>query len=111
VAGVVLERSPVEERYFLWEYLLADPGARDSTGRLFGVRPNGVVAHVGEVQLDDEPSFELRALDTRYSPPVTIEGAYDLGKQRLELAQMLIHPDFERTQTQPASPTPIEFPV
>lgn len=111
VVGAVLERSPVEDRYFLSEYLFSDPGGRGSSGRLYGVRPNGAMAHVGEMKPEAGATFELRALDTRYSPPIAIEGAYDPAKKQLRFTQMLVHPDFERSQTQPATPTPLEFPV
>lgn len=111
VVGAVLERSPVEDRYFLSEYLLSDPGGRGSTVRLFGVRPTGAIVHVGEVIPEAEATFELRALDTRYSPPVAIEGTYDPAKKQLRFTQMLVHPDFERNQTPPATPTLLEFPV
>jgi hypothetical protein len=111
VVGAVLERSPVEDHYFLSEYLLSDPGGRGSSGHLYGVRPNGAVAHVGEVKPEAGATFELRALNTRYSPPVAIEGNYDPAKKQLRFTQMLVHPDFERNQIQPATPTPLDFPV
>ena len=110
VVGAVLERSPVENRYFLSHYLISDPGARGAAARLYGARPSGVVTHVGELQTQ-EAAFALRALDTRFSPPLALEGAYDPAKKQLRFTQMLVQPDLTRTQTQPAEPTKLEFTV
>jgi hypothetical protein len=109
--GAVLERSPVEDRYFLSEYLLSDPGPQGSGIRLYGVRPSGTIVHIGEVVAETGAKFELRALDTRFSPPLALDGAYDPVRKRLQFTQMLVHPDLERRQKQPAEPTLLEFPV
>lgn len=111
VVGAVLERSPVEDRYFLSEYVLTDPWGRGSSIRLFGVRPNGAVAHVGEVDAEAEATFTLRALDTRYSPPVSLEGSFDPERNELRFTELLVHPDMDRGQKQPATPTKLDFVV
>jgi hypothetical protein len=111
VVGAVLERSPVEDRWFLSQYVFSDPGARGSSARLYGVRPSGVMTHVGELRTQEGPSFELRALDTRSSPPLALEGTYDPASKQLRFTRLLVHPDLARTQTQPAEPTKLEFPV
>jgi hypothetical protein len=102
VVGAVLEHSPITGRYFLAEYLLTDPASRGERARLFGVRPDGTVVHVGT--LEPTGSFELRATDTRYSPPVSISGEYHPTRARLQFDRMLIHSDLVATQRQPREP-------
>jgi hypothetical protein len=107
LVGALLERSPSTDRYFLSEYLLSDPGPRGSRARIFGVRPTGVIAHVGELSAD-AGSFEVRAVDARVSPPVAIEGSYDPAVGRLSFSRMLVERDFAPTQRAPAAPTKID---
>jgi hypothetical protein len=104
VAGALLERSPEIDRWFLAEYLLSDPGPR-KTVRLLGVRPNGVVTHVGELRPEKKGSFEVRAVDTRFSPPVDIGGAWDTKAARMRISRMRVQPDFDPKQRQPVEPT------
>jgi hypothetical protein len=102
VVGAVLELSSVTDRYFLSEYLLASPALRGSGVWLFGVRSSGTIIHVGDLQPTGQ--FEVRATDTRSSPPVAIDGLYDPTRKQLQINRMLTHPDFVPTQRQPREP-------
>jgi len=103
VVGALLERSPSTERYFLAEYLLTNPS--DDGVDLLGVRPSGVVVHVGELD-PDTGAFSLRAVDTRVSPPVDIAGtiAPDAGALRFE--RMRVQRTYAPTQRRPRVPPP-----
>lgn len=103
LVGALLQRDPNSDSFFVKEYLLADP-ASGGTARLLGVRPAGQVVHVGEVRLDDG-HFELRATDTRHSPPVAIAGMYDPRTARPDFSQLLVDAAFAATQRQPRQPT------
>jgi hypothetical protein len=111
VVGVVFERSPVEDSYFTLEYLLSNPAPRGPSVYLYGVRPNGVIAHVGELDTGAGATFSLRALNTRYSPPLALDGAYDPAAKQLRMEAMLVQADFDPSQKQPATPTKLEFQV
>jgi HEAT repeats len=104
VPAVVLKRSPSLERFYVYEYLLTHPSA-DGTLLLFGVRTTGVVAHFGEVQLEPaRAEFKVGTIETRYSPPVTIEGSYEHDTRSLVFSVALVERDFAETQRPAAVP-------
>ena len=103
VVGALLERSPSTSRYFLAEYLLSDPSG-DGVDVL-GVRPSGVVVHVGELD-PDSGAFSVRAVDTRVSPPVDIAGTLEPRAGALRFERMLVQRTFAPTQRRPRVPPP-----
>jgi hypothetical protein len=74
VVGAVLKRTEVDGRYSLDSYLLSHP-SYGVTARLFAMKASGVVSYYGELtQSEGGVEFSLRALNTRYSQPVELEG-------------------------------------
>jgi hypothetical protein len=111
VVGAILQKSPVTERYYLYEYLLSEPDGKEGV-RLYGVRGSGAVAHVGSLRPEERGVFfHVGALRTIHSPPVAIDGSYDPRTGRLTFSTALVHRDFEPEQPQPATPTKLEFRV
>ena len=109
VPAVVLKRSPSLERYYVYEYLLTHPAASGSL-LLFGVRTTGVVAHVGEVRLGPaEGEFEVGTVETRYSPPITIEGRYEHVARKLTFSVALAQRYFTETQRPAEAPAKVSF--
>jgi len=105
VPAVVLKRSPSLDRFYVYEYLLTHPAAENRL-LLFAVRPTGVLAHFGEVQLEPTAAhFQVGTVEMPYSPPVTIEGSYDHEARRLAFSLALVQRDFERTQRPAATPS------
>lgn len=85
VVAVVLNRY--SDGYHLYEYLLAHPAEQGMA--IFGVRPSGRLVHFGTARIDPERAeFQIRALNTVLSPPITIEGSYSNGIVRLTRAEV-----------------------
>jgi hypothetical protein len=106
VAALLLEKSPVSDEHFLAEYVLADPAARGQVN-LHGLRPNGTLIHVGELDLSTG-SFEIRAIDIRAFPPVEVRGTFDAATGDVTFSQMLIQREFSAAQSAPRSPTLVD---
>jgi hypothetical protein len=104
VPAVVLKRSPSLERYYVYEYILTHPAADDRL-LLFGVRTTGVVAHFGEIKLESaRGEFRVGTVETRYSPPVSIEGSYEHDARRLVFTAAFAQRDFAASQRPAATP-------
>jgi hypothetical protein len=106
VAALLLEKSPVSDEYFPAEYILADPadGGRVS---LHGLRPDGTLLHVGELDLSTG-SFEIRAIANRTFPPAEVRGTFDAATGQVTFTQMLIQRDFVSAQGTPRQPTLVD---
>lgn len=103
VAGL-MEKAPASDRHFLAEYVFADPAPK-RTARLLGVRPTGIISHVGELHPEEGGTFEVHAVDTRNTRPVRIEGAYDADRGQLTVTRMLVHRHRAPSQKEPRQPT------
>jgi hypothetical protein len=105
VPAVVLKRSPSLERFYVYEYLLTHP-AEDGSLQLFGMRTTGVLTHFGEVQLEPtRAEFKVGTVETRYSPPVIIQGSYEHEARRLTFDVALAQRDFAQTRRPAAVPS------
>jgi hypothetical protein len=100
VLGVLFERAPTGDHYFLSEYVLANPGREGRQVEIYGVRPTGAYVHCGELQ-PASGVFRLRTVDPRASPPVDIHGAYDAGTGAVRFDEILVQSDFRVTQMEP----------
>jgi hypothetical protein len=100
VLGVLFERAPSDDHYFLFEYLLANPGRGGRRVEVYGVQPNGTFAHSGELQ-PASGAFRLRTVDPRASPPVDIHGTYDATTGALRFDEILVQRDFRVAQMEP----------
>lgn len=95
--GVVARRTPRARAFHVYEYLLTHP--EDHELVLFGVRTTGVITHFGRMQITDRTAgFEARALETPYSPAVSIAAVYDHGTHKLRLTEALVHPQVDRSR-------------
>lgn len=92
VMGAVLERDKLDDHPFLLCYLLTHPGPGNSV-RLFAMTERGVVAYAGELEPEDDGAarFNVRALKTRMSQPLALEGHLRIAGKGLEF-------DFERAE-------------
>lgn len=74
VVGAVLKRTEVDGRYSLDSYLLSHP-SHGASARLFAMKASGVISYYGKLTESSKGvDFSLRALNTRYSQPVEVEG-------------------------------------
>lgn len=79
IVGAVLKRTEVDGRYSLDSYLLAHP-SYGASARLFAMKSSGVVSYYGELgESEGGIAFSLRALNTRHSQPVELEGRIGSG--------------------------------
>lgn len=92
VLATVFEWWDALGRYALSEYVLTHPDG-DARLRLLGVRASGVLAHTGEIHLDDTTArFTVRGLDRPHSMAVTIDGSIDRSTKDVSFSQALADP-------------------
>lgn len=104
VMGAVLKRSDIDGRYFLDSYLLTHPGP-GATARLFVMRASGAVTYHGELKTtEDGLSFNVAALNTRYSYPVELEGDITSSTLEVSFAKALVGTARGRAQAPPRRP-------
>jgi len=74
VMGAVLKRTEIDGRYTLDSYLLTHP-SHGRSARLFAMKGSGVVSYYGDLtETEQGATFAIRALNTRFSQPVELEG-------------------------------------
>ena len=105
VIGVVFEHSATDPRYFLAEYLLANPASGERSD-VIGVRPSGRLLHGGDLDVASG-RIQLRSTPQRTFPPLAVEARLERGTGRLELARLVVEPDFSPRGVRPRRPAPV----
>ena len=109
IAAVVLKRSS-EGRYALFEYIFAH--GEEQRILLFGSTPTGALIHTGTATQEREQiHFELRALNTVYSPALELKGSADSVTSPLMLQTLTVNAGLVSNQKRPSAPTLSEIVV
>jgi hypothetical protein len=111
VPAVLLKRSPSLDRYTIYEYVFTHP-APDDRLHIFGVRTTGIIGHYGTAEIvEDAARFAVKAVRTPYSPPVLVEGVYDLRKRAVRFGVALVYPELTVGQRSKARPAKLVAPM
>jgi hypothetical protein len=110
VLAVLMQKAPCVGDFFIYEYLLTQPNEQGNA-LVFGIRPTGTMVHFGQLELSGESSFQLRALNTVYSPAIDIVGQYSLETHQLTFTRAQVRTSFDPMQVRPATPQKLDIGV
>ncbi len=87
---VLLKKGYCPERYFLVNYFFTHLSDKQDELILIGTRPSGVLSYSGTVKtLDDESIFVIKAVKSRYTAALDIEGSYNIKTQKYTFKKAL----------------------
>jgi len=87
---VCLKKGYCPERYFLINYFFTHPSDKSGELILIGTRPSGTLSYSGTVKvLDNEFTFAIKAVKSRYTAALDIEGSYNIKTRKYTFKKAL----------------------
>lgn len=87
---VYLKKGYCPERYFLVNYFFTHPSDKQGELILIGTRPSGALSYSGTVKmLADEYTFAIKAVKSRYTAALDMEGSYNIKKRKYTFKKVL----------------------
>lgn len=87
---VYLKKGYCPERYFLVNYFFTHPSDKPGELILIGTRPSGALSYSGTVKmLDDEYTFAIKAVKSRYTAALDIEVSYNIKTRKYTFKKAL----------------------
>lgn len=100
---IYLKKGYCPDRYFLVNYFFTHPSDERDELILTGTRPSGALSYSGTVKIsDDEYEFAIKAVKSRYTAPLDIEGSYNFKTRKYTFKKALGQITIDRKQS-PAS--------